>query len=165
MSNLDFDMVGLSPLAFPAALSSSSLPPFVEETIASRNSVMPELSSNPLEFRSNASIRDEIRELGELLAPGQSVKVQIPRVYNALAKHLDRLSERRVKSMFFGEIDRLWDDERAALKFETVKAKNAKARNVFHAAAVAMVRGLSAAGHPLSADQTRALNQMVGAAA
>lgn len=34
MSNLDFDMVGLSPLAFPVSLSSSSLPPFDEGNIA-----------------------------------------------------------------------------------------------------------------------------------
>lgn len=51
------------------------------------------------------------------------------------------------------------------LDFDTVKAKNAKERSVFHAAVVAIHRGLTAAGHPLSADQARALNQLVGAAA
>lgn len=159
------DMVGLSPLAFPASISSSPLPPFDEETMAPDNSGMPKLYSDIPEFRSNSSVRDEIRELAELLAPGQSVKVQIPRVHTALAKHLRRLTERRVKSMFFGECDRLWDDEKDAIRRETAMAKNAKARNSFHAAAVALVRGLSAAGHPLSAAQTRAINRMVGAAA
>lgn len=164
MSNLDFDMVGLSPLAFPAALSSSSLPPFVEETMTSTETNV--LGFYPRAVVSDSSsIQDQVRELGELLAPGQSVKVQIPRVHRALVKHLDRLSERRVRSMFHGEVDRLWDDERDALRRVLVMVKNAKARSTFHAAAAALMRGLSAAGHPLSADQTRALNQMVGAAA
>jgi hypothetical protein len=164
MSNLDFDMVGLSPLAFPAALLSSSLPPFDEGTMAPKNSGMPKLYSDLPEFRSG-SVRDDVRELAELLAPGQSVKVQMQQVHAALSKHVRRLTERRVKGMFFGEYDRLWDDEKDGLRRAIVVAKNAKARNAFHAAAVALVRGLHAAGHPLSADQTKALSSMVGAAA
>ena len=163
MSNLDFNMVGLSPLAFPSVLS-SSLPPFDEETMAPKNSSMPELYGRVPEFRSGY-IRDDVRELAEMLAPGQSVKVQMQRVHTVLSKHVRRLTERRVKGMFFGEYDRLWDDETDAIRREFVIAKNAKARQAFHAAAVAILRGLSAAGVPLSADQTRALNQMVGASA
>lgn len=164
MSNLDFDMVGLSPLAAPSVLSASSLPPFDEETMSPKNSGMPKLFSDLPEFRSG-SIRDDVRELAELLAPGQSVKVQMQTVHTALSKHVRRLTERRVKGMFFGEYDRLWDDEKDGLRRALVIAKNAKARNAFHAAASALIRGLQAAGHPLSYDQTRALNQLVGAAA
>lgn len=164
MSNLDFDMVGLSPLAFPGVLSASSLPPFDEESIASIETTI--LGSYPKRENSLRNpVQADVKELGELLAPGQSVKVQIPYVHRALIKHHDRLSERRVRSMFHGEIDRLWDKERDALRKALVMAKNAKERQSFHAAVVAIQRGLSAAGHPLSYDQTRALNQLVGVAA
>jgi len=166
MSALGLDMVGLSPLAVPSVLSASLLPPFASdgETMAPKNSGMPEFRSGNQEFRSG-SIRDDVRELAELLAPGQSVKVQMQQVHTALSKHVRRLTERRVKGMFFGEYDRLWDDEKDGLRKALVMAKNAKARNAFHAAAAALVRGLHAAGHPLSAAQHSALNQMVGAAA
>lgn len=158
------DMVGLSPMAFPASISSSPLSPFDEETMAPIETAM--LGSYPRrENSSHNQVQSDVKELGDLLAPGQPVKVQIPCVHRALVKHLGRLSERRVRSMFHGEIDRLWDDERDVLRRELAVAKNTKARQAFHAAAVALVRGLSAAGHPLSYDQTRALNLIVGAAA
>jgi hypothetical protein len=164
MSNLDFSMVGREPSAFHDFVPSWS-PPFDEETMAPANSNMPKLYSEIPEFRSKTTVREDIRELAELLASGQSVKVQIPSVHRALAKHVRNLSERRVKSMFFGEVERLWDDEKDAIRRELAAVKNAKARKAFAEAAAALMRGLSAAGHPLSADQTSALHNMVRAAA
>lgn len=160
-------MVARGPSAFHY-FASSSLPPFVEETVASDQPNV--LGFSPKIVGSwpdeeTLDIQAAVKDLAEALAPGQPQKLQIPRVHHALVKHVPRLTARRVRSMFHGEVSRLWDDERAALRREHAAAINSKQRKAFASAAALLMRGLSAAGHPLSADQTSALHHMVGAAA
>jgi hypothetical protein len=165
MSNLGSDMVGREPMAF-GDLVGSSLSPFDDQEIAlMQPNVLGFEPRTPGSQPGQLSIQASVKELADLVAPGQQQKQQIPLVHNALLKRVPRLSMRRVRSMFHGEIDRLWDDERDALRREIADRKNSKARKAFAAAAAALVRGLSAAGHPLTADQTVALHDMVRTAA
>jgi hypothetical protein len=165
MSNLDFDMVAREPLGFHDFVP-SFVPPFDEQEIARFEPEVLGFAPRRMvsEPERENSIQSMVKELAELIAPGQQQKQQIPLVHNALVKRVPRLTARRVRSMFHGEVDRLWDDEKAALRRELVDRKNAKSRKAFAAAAAALVRGLSAAGHPLTADQTSALHEMVRAA-
>lgn len=167
MSSLDFDMVAREPSAFRDFVPTWS-PPFDDHDLAQAGPNVLGFEPNRPGFEpedENASIQRSVKELADLIAPGQQQKQQIPLVHNALVQRVPRLTARRVRSMFHGEVDRLWDDERLALRRELADRKNSKARKAFHAAAAALVRGLSAAGHPLTADQTIALHDMVRAAA
>lgn len=166
MSALDFDMVAREPSAFHDFVPSFA-PPFDDQEIARFEPKVLGFAPNRSGFEPTEeqfSIQAAVKELGDLIAPGQQQKQQIPLVHNVLVKRVPRLTARRVRSMFHGEVDRLWDDEKAALRRELADRKNSKARKAFAAAAAALVRGLSAAGHPLTADQTSALHEIVRAA-
>ena len=167
MSDFQSSMVAPE-LSAGRLFSSSFAPPFDDQNIVGFRAKVLETSfgdqENDQAILEKVS-KDMIRELAEHLMPGKTARFQIPELYKVLRKRVDRLTERRVRSIYNGEVERLWGDETDAIRRELAAVKNAKARKVFADAAAHLMRGLSAAGHPLSADQTSALHQLLRVAA
>lgn len=101
-----------------------------------------------------------IRELGDLISPNQPAKVLFPLIHHDLRRHCPSLSLRRVRSIYNGEVARLWSDEALAIRMALSHRRNAKARREFARAASEMAIKLAAAGVPFSADQHRVVETM-----
>lgn len=112
-----------------------------------------------------ASPKEQIRKLADILLPGQPAKVHYPRLHQSLLKHCPHISARRIRSIYNGEVTRLWDDEHAALTLALNAAENAKRRAEFARTAASLAAGLEAAGHPLSPAQARTLVRIIDKAA
>ncbi|MEH7904047.1 hypothetical protein V7794_22890 [Rhizobium laguerreae] len=94
-----------------------------------------------------------LRELGELIAPQLPAKALFPLLATDLRHHVPDISLRRVRSIFNGEVSRIWDDEAMAIRMALSRRRNSKARREFARAAAEMVKKLAEHGVPLSDDQ------------
>ncbi len=102
-----------------------------------------------------SSPQDMMRELGELISAGQPAKVLYPLLATDLRRHCPDISLRRVRSLYNGEVSRLWEDEALAVRLALSDRRNQKARREFARAAVEMQKALACSGVPLSLEQQR----------
>jgi hypothetical protein len=148
------------------------------ETLPRACSDLPETLAVPLENLSNsgvcvssqdhagegvsgvASPQEMLRELGELISPNQPAKILYPLIQHDLRRHVPDISLRRVRSIYNGEVSRLWDDESMAIRIALSSRKNSKARGEFARAAAALVKKLAAHGVPLTAAQFKIVSQL-----
>lgn len=101
-----------------------------------------------------------MRELGELIAPRQPAKVLYPLLAADLRHYCPDISDRRVRSLYNGEVSRLWDDEALAIRMALSHRKNAAARRAFARAAADLAKVLASEGVPLTTDQHRVVVSM-----
>lgn len=99
------------------------------------------------------SPQDMMRELGELISAGQPAKVLYPLLATDLRRHCPDISLRRVRSLYNGEVSRLWEDEALAVRLALADRRNQKARREFARAAMEMQKALACSGVPLSPEQ------------
>jgi hypothetical protein len=102
-----------------------------------------------------ASPQDMMRELAQFIAPGQPAKVLYPLLAAELRRYCPDISDRRVRSLFNGEVSRIWDDEALAIRMALSHRRNAAARRAFARAAADMEKLLASEGVPLTHDQRR----------
>jgi hypothetical protein len=162
MTALAFDFFSSSP---PSQGHAKRVPAFASKVPESLTNHLETLSSNDNWGSSQdpagkgasevPSSQAMIRELGELISPNQPAKVLYPLLQTDLRRHCPNISSRRVRSIYNGEVFRLWDDEALALRLALANRKNQKARRDFARAAIEMAKQLAAHGVPLSADQHR----------
>ncbi|MEF3129115.1 hypothetical protein [Rhizobium leguminosarum] len=101
-----------------------------------------------------------LRELGDLIAGRQPAKVLYPLIATDLRRFSPDISLRRVRSIFNGEVSRLWDDEAMAIRMALSHRHNAKARREFARAAAEMAKKLAEHGVPLSDDQHQVVQSL-----
>lgn len=101
-----------------------------------------------------------MRELGELISAGQPAKVLYPLLATDLRRHCPDISLRRVRSLYNGEVCRLWEDEALALRLALSARRNQKARREFARAAAEMQKSLAAHGVPLTSEQLRVMTSL-----
>lgn len=94
-----------------------------------------------------------VARAGELIAPQLPAKALFPLLATDLRHHVPDISLRRVRSIFNGEVSRIWDDEAMAIRMALSRRRNSKARREFARAAAEMVKKLAEHGVPLSDDQ------------
>ncbi|WP_168299159.1 hypothetical protein [Rhizobium leguminosarum] len=109
---------------------------------------------------SGTSPQAMLRELGDLIAGRQPAKVLYPLIATDLRRFSPDISLRRVRSIFNGEVSRLWDDEAMAIRMALSHRRNAKARREFARAAAEMARKLAEHGVPLSDDQHQVVQSL-----
>ncbi|UDF29335.1 UNVERIFIED_ORG: hypothetical protein LHK14_17755 [Roseateles sp. XES5] len=148
----------------PSQVHAKSMPAFrakVPETLANR---LEKRSSNDNFSASSQddagkgvsgvpSLQAMMRELGELISSGQPAKVLYPLLATDLRRHCPNMSLRRVRSLYNGEVCRVWEDEALALRLALAARQNQKARREFARAATEMSAKLAAAGVPLTSAQ------------
>lgn len=160
----------------PSQVHANSVPAFgskVPETLTNR---LETLSSNDnFEDASQAaagkgssgvpSPQEMMRELGELISAGQPAKVLYPLLATDLRPYCPDISLRRVRSLYNGEVARLWEDEALAVRMALASRRNQKARREFARAAIEMQKILACNGVPLSIEQQRVVSELSGGAA
>ncbi|EJB02928.1 hypothetical protein Rleg9DRAFT_1743 [Rhizobium leguminosarum bv. trifolii WSM597] len=168
MTALAFDFVSSSSPSQVHAKRVPSLVSKVPETLTGR---LESLSSNDNSRAASQGDAGEaeygvsppqamLRELGKLIADSQPAKVLYPLIATDLRKFSPDISLRRVRSIFNGEVSRLWDDEAMAIRLALSDRRNAKARRDFARAAAEMVKKLSEHGVPLSENQHRIVQSL-----
>lgn len=157
----------------PSQVHAKNMPASVSKLPETLTNRLETLSSNDnFEDASKATVgkgvsgvpspQDMMRELGELISAGQPAKVLYPLLATDLRRHCPDISLRRVRSLYNGEVSRLWEDEALAVRLALADRRNQKARREFARAAVEMQKALACSGVPLSLEQQRVVATLSG---
>ena len=163
MTSLAFDFLASQP---PSLVDTKSMAVLVSnrpETLANRLEVLSSNSNSraptgePCGEDSvlRSSPQAMMRELGELIAQRQPAKVLYPLLAHDLRQYAPGISDRRVRSLYNGEVTRLWQDEALAIRMALSHRRNIAARRAFARAAADLAKALANEGVPLSHDQER----------
>lgn len=161
-STLDFDLACSSPFSDDTLPSAS--PDFLEKLPVDTEKLagfLAETSAASSIDYDTVAPQKLARALADRLCPAGTAKERIARIHREAIRHDPEMSHRRVRAIYDGECDRLWDTERRALKLSYIAAVNAARRAEFSRSISTLLKGMAYLGCPLSAQQTSAIKSIM----